>query len=101
MAQTSEGLKGSSPEKGDSILEKSQQETDSSLRFCSLFPTAGLFLLLGHRGVLDPKGWRGTDYVGPQEDHFGERNPITWREGVLGVRFFRGSQFPICRPLPT
>ena len=54
---------------------------------------AGRFLLLGHRRVLDPKGWRGTDYVGPGEDHFRERNPITWREGVLGVRFFSSLQF--------
>ena len=36
-------------------------ETNSSLSFCSLFPMAGHFLLLGHRRVLDPKGWRGTD----------------------------------------
>ena len=68
-------------------------ETNSSLSFCSLFPMAGHFLLLGHRRVLDPKGWRGTDYVGLGKDHFGDRNPITWREGVLGVRFFSSVQF--------
>lgn len=55
----------------------------------------------GSSQVLDPKGWRETDYVVPEEDCFGERNPLTWKEGVLGVRFFRGSQFPLCRLLPT
>lgn len=72
------------PRKGDSILEKSQQETDSSLRFRP-FPRQDSFLLLGHRGVLD-KRWRGDlDYMlGHEEDHFERETPITWREGVWG-----------------